>query len=130
MGGSTATGLGATGEVTVGVEASDFTGTGSAALFTAGAKGAVAGEIFFSRRLPVWLSVLTGSASAISSSIFFRGVVARPVAAGAAGAAGGSVPVVGVGRVGGRRTTPCIAGRVRVPVWGGPAFWGTGVTET
>ena len=81
------------------------------------------------RRLPVWLRVLTGSASAMSSSIFFRGAVARPVVA-ETGVEAGSVPVVEAARVGGRRTMACMAGSVRVPACPSSGFAGTGVGTT
>lgn len=59
-------------------------------------------SLFSKRTLPVWLRVRTGSASAINCSMFFIG---------AAGGAGGPMTT----RAGGRRTTPCVAGKVRVP---------------
>jgi hypothetical protein len=59
------------------------------------------------RRLPVCRSVCTGSASAISCSIFFKG------AAGVGGALCGALGEA-TSRPGGRSTTPCVAGRVRV----------------
>ncbi len=74
---------------------------------TPGGRSAGASEVrrLSMRTLPVWLRVLTGSASFMSCSMFLSD------SAGAA--AVGSRPVVG--RTGGRRTTPCMAGRVRVP---------------
>ena len=50
--------------------------------------------------LPVWRSVFTGSASAINCSMFLM----------AAPAAGGPMTT----RAGGRKTTPCVTGMVRV----------------
>jgi len=96
---------------------------------------------FNMRMLPVWRSVWTGSASAINCSIFFMGEEGRadPVGVALADAlAGVATPA------GGRRTTPCMAGNVRVllstdsvfngagvvAVWGacGPSATGTGLT--
>jgi hypothetical protein len=65
---------------------------------------------FSIRTLPVWLSVRTGSASAISCSIFLMG------AAGWRGTAEGIFIVRVACWTGARRTTPCMAGNVRVPV--------------
>jgi len=113
---------------------SDFIGVDSGGVAAGVWAGSGSGASRLSRRtLPVWLSVRTGSASAINCSIFFIG------AAGSAGTvelAGGPATT----RVGGRRTTPCMAGRVRVLVsvdpiltWGvveevcGPSAAGTGL---
>jgi hypothetical protein len=94
---------------------------------------AVSGVSRFSRRmLPVCLSVWTGSASAINCSIFFMGEAGRagggPVGAAFKGAIF-IVLVVLASRSGGRRTTPCMAGSVRVLVVMGmaPALSGAGV---
>ncbi len=103
------------GDVSVGGRGSVFVRACGRIGSAGGFKGAVSGASRFSMRtLPVWLSVLTGSASAISCSIFFIGEAGR-----------GSAPEPGLvepveGRVGGRRITPCIAGRVRVPEVGVP----------
>ncbi len=56
------------------------------------------------RTLPVWLSVFTGSASVINCSMFLIG--------SGAGVGNVSFPP---DRVRGRKTTPCMTGRVRVP---------------
>jgi len=88
-----------------------------------GAPGPVAG-CFSMRRLPLWLRVRTGSASAINCSIFFKrregdgdGDGAEVSASGVAG----GVAAGAASRTGGRRTTPCMAGKVRVPVPTGSA---------
>jgi len=77
------------------------------------------------RTLPVCRSVCTGSASAINCSIFFKGDVGRADSAGVAFGFG-SAPVDVASRAGGRRTTPCMAGNVRVlvVVATGPALGG------
>jgi len=66
---------------------------------------------FKTRRFPVCRSVCTGSASAINCSIFFKGVGKGMVVA--VGVILREATVV-ASLAGGRRTTPCIAGRVRV----------------
>ena len=76
----------------------------------------ISGESRFNiRRLPVSLSVRTGSASAINCSMFLSG------SGGGAGTVG-EICVVVLSLVGGRRMTPCMAGRVRVPVSAVPIF--------
>jgi hypothetical protein len=99
---------------------SDLIGAGLAGISTGPFSCAVSGASGFKiRTLPVCLSVCTGSASAINCSIFFRGDGGRAGAGSAGFVPGfGSAPVdVDVeSRAGGRRTTPCIAGNVRVAV--------------
>jgi hypothetical protein len=60
-------------------------------------------SLFSKRTLPVWLSVRTGSASAMSCSIFLIGSAAAP------GFSIGATMLAG-----GRRTTPCVAGKVGI----------------
>jgi hypothetical protein len=98
-GGVDATGLGAT-------LATEGSALGLTLTVGSGAvSGAVSG--FSTRRLPVCRKVCTGSASAISCSIFISGVAAR------GGWKEGELMPAGVVRpVGGRRTTPCVAGKV------------------
>jgi len=78
---------------------------------------------FNMRTLPVWLSVRTGSASAINCSIFLMGSVVR---GGAFCPGTDRDTVVEAIRVGGRRTTPCMAGSVRVPACTGIGLGGCG----
>jgi hypothetical protein len=82
---------------------------------------------FKTRTLPVCRSVCTGSASAISCSIFFSGSDGRGGVSARGGAiCGVPVPVASVRPVGGRNTTPCVAGRVGVAIGFGSIRIGAG----
>jgi len=125
-------GRGAAGGVAVGVEgvsvvsgfedgssafvesSSDFFVGIWAGVFVSAFSGSGSGVSRFSMRtLPVWLSVRTGSASAINCSIFFRGEAGR---AGEICIVFWSAPEGEASLVGGRSTTPWVAGSVRIPV--------------
>lgn len=123
-GGKAGKGGGVHGEAALDGLGSDFVGAVWAGVSVSAFIDADSGASRFSMRtLPVWLSVRTGSASAINCSIFFIGEEGR---GGPLDAAFGSAPVDVASRVGGRRTTPCMAGNVRVPVPTGPLLSGVG----
>lgn len=88
----------------------NFTVSGLTGGWIGRVSGARSGATLFNMRiLPVSLKVRTGSASAMSCSMFLIG---------AAGGAGGPMTT----RAGGRSTTPCMAGNVREPVGVGEVF--------